>query len=283
MRKSVAPPTHTNTVALEDFPVEHRWARFLNNSGQTCVDVYWALGARAYHLRSRYVRRLRREGHRPSDRFLLSAAVVQRDVEHIPVSMTDNIQLVQPDTSYRSSANTMSTCLERRTSYLVMQWLLQWTTGDSGDSLRLGAALKMRTASVDSIVRLNRQGALDMSDLRPLVEDPSTGSLTVYPWASLPLAQPLTLQFDIYNLTYGAEDATHYSIAYRITSGEANRRSVTSRYTGQERNANESVTLDWTAMSNAGHIDIEVQLVDEVTGSSVKRSIAFQLDDRIQR
>ncbi len=277
VRETAVPRTHTSTVSLEHFPVEFRWARFLDKDSRTCTDIYWAPGNHAFKLRPRYVRRLRREGHDPSDNYLLSAAIVQRNAEHLPQSIIDSARLIRADSTHMLPASTITTCLEEETTGLVMQWQLQWIARALGDSLRLGTALKMTTASIESLIMLNSRGTLDMSDLKPMIGEPGTDQQSVYPWLALPPHRPLTLYFEIYNLTYGAEDVTNYTITYGIHSGEGGSRSVSTSYTGQTTRATESVTLDLNAAAKSDHVDIQVQVVDDVTGLSVKRSISFDL------
>ena len=59
-----------------------RWARFLDPDSTTRTEIYWGLEADALKPSRRQVRRLKKQGHLPSEAYLLSLAVAQRTADY---------------------------------------------------------------------------------------------------------------------------------------------------------------------------------------------------------
>lgn len=138
-----------------------------------------------------------------------------------------------------------------------------------------------------------------MSDLKALtLPDTSTASLTnlddkatPYPFRTLSPDTPLLLAFEVYHLTYGADDRTHYTVSYEV-DGEAKggwtqlfrgadpqRTRTTMTRDGTSRRSDERILLDLSELDHdeTQDVRVSVRVTDETTGRTVTRSLDFVL------
>ena len=258
-----------------------RWARFLEDDGTTRVEVYWGLRSSDLVPDRRRVRRLEREGHARTSRYLITFFAAHQsedfvtrvvDAQHFSVSTT----LVQ---GLRSQE--WSTAVSEPLTHLAFQWEQRWANLQADGSVSPGAALKIGTHRLDSLRLLSSApGTLELSDIKPLsmpLGVPAEDA-TIYPFDTLSHHTPLALHFEIYHLTYGADDRARYSVEYRVESADDPDRvplAVQSSYTSESRRTAEHISLDLSTWDTRGPLRITVRVTDEVAGAAVERTIRF--------
>ena len=282
-RRDERVPPHVSQVldALVQIPVAVRAARFLEPDGTTRTEVYWALNGddgrdldafrqalfvdiHARHLgpggEARYAQRLV-----IPDRLPGRAGVV-----------APQQGLVVPATGGRYG--------------LHLQWDL--CTEDAA-AVEGRACFRTAVARLDSLSALTSvPGRLEMSDLVPvldgpgLYEEPATS--TPYPFGTLTPQTQLALLFEVYGLSYGADDETAFTIAYEVRKKREGRflardRTETAAVeiptTSPTTTSREVLALDPANWAGADEVVIEVTVTDEATGRSVMRSLTFRVED----
>ena len=277
-RRITVPAARTTvTTDAEALDVSWRWARFLCDGGATCVELYWGLGPDALALRPRRLRRLRRQGLVPSQDYLLSAALVKRDSSFAFELARQRHYLVPADQAAVPAVRTLAVESDEALLHLAAQWDLKWTTTAEDGAVRPGHTLKLTVADLDSARALQGHGTLEMSDIRPLrvtsPEDLETA--TPYPYRELTPATPLALYFEVYNLTFGADDLAHYTVAYRVDRDGEEIRTASTSYRAEARTAREYVVLELGSVARSGTLSIAVSVTDNTTGMAAERSIEF--------
>jgi hypothetical protein len=144
---------------------------------------------------------------------------------------------------------------------------------------------------------LRANGALELSDIKPLQYAPSEpaaldGAGIPILGATLPPDTPLALYFEVYNLSFGPDDRTQYTIEYevehtrprgglvgRIRGDETSETSTETTYEGTSRRSEEYIVVDPSevAPEGGGQMAITVHITDEHTGDVVERAIQFTL------
>lgn len=293
-RLETVPPSHSETFGeARTLSVPMRWARFLDPDGTTRTEIYWGLEERALKPSRGLVKRLKKQGHEPSDEYLLSVAVAQRTADYHYRAITRKHYLVPADTEEALPSRSVVVRGDTATYHLAVQWDQQWTREgeDQPDTLLPGPHLQIKTQRLDTLHALHSKGRLfEMSDLKPVIRSqeapPETD--TPYPYAHLTPATPLALYFELYHLTYADDDQTHYAIEYEVTwtkggllrllgVDEDQRTAAKTSYTGTSRTAREFIALDLSNWQGHGDIDITIRATDETTGAQVARTIAFDL------
>lgn len=277
-RRTTVPAARSTVTADADaLDVSHRWARFLCDGGATCIELYWGLGPDALALRPRRLRHLRRQGHVPSRDYLLSAALVKRDSSFAFEDAEQRHYLVPSDQPGMPAVRTLAVKSAKALLHLAAQWDLKWTTTAEDGAVRPGHTLKLNVAELDSARALQSSGALEMSDIRPLrVAAPENlAAATPYPYRELTPATPLALYFEVYNLTFGADDLTHYTVAYRMDREGEEVRTASTSYVAEARTAREYVVLELGSIARPGTLTIAVRVTDDTSGTAVERSIEF--------
>jgi hypothetical protein len=275
-------------------PVSVRWARFLDADGTTRTEIYWALDAGAMQPSRRLERRLKREGNEPSREYLLSVAVTQRTSEFAPRHINRKHYLIPTRPDEAVPGRVIVAHGDTGTYHLAVQWDQRWTRRVPVGSSNLvpGATLKIGTRMLDSLQALdNSELALVMSDLKPVVVEPDHEIESAQPYPSFRLSPDfsLGLYFELYNLSYGPDDRTHYSIEYEVErnpirggllsflgTSEAESTGARTAYSGEARIAREYVLLDVGDWEGKGELDITVRVTDETTGAEATRTIRFE-------
>ncbi len=295
-RQETVPPSFSETYGqAQTLSVPMRWARFLDPDSTTRTEIYWGLEARALKPSRRLVRRLKKQGHEPSDEYFLSLAVAQQTTDYQYRAIHRKNYLVPVDTEVALPVKSLVVHGDTATYHLALQWDQQWTRADEKqpDALVPGARLKLKTQRLDTLHALRNQGrTLEMSDLKPLLqsqEGPAEPD-SPYPYAYLTPATPLALYFELYHLTYGTDDQTHYTIEYEVARSKKKggllrlpgrrddqRTAAQTSYTGASRTAREYIALDLSAWQGRGSVDITIRAIDETTGAQVARTITFEM------
>ena len=292
-RQETVPPSYSGARRnTQPLAVPVRWARFLDADGTTRTEFYWGLGVNALKPSRGLVRRLKKQGDEPSENYLLSMAVAQRSADHQARRITRKHYLIPTDTKSRLPAKTFVVQGDSGLYNLALQWEQQWTrtSPEQPDARLPGATLKIGTLSVDSLKALHHEGRrLEMSDLKPLLAAPGDALEAATPFSGTRLAPdtPLALYFELYHLTFAADDQTHYTIEYTITGKQGrgmlglrkprDGESVGARssYTSTSRTAQRYVMLDLSTWQEQGEIDITLRATDETTGQEIARTLSF--------
>lgn len=156
------------------------------------------------------------------------------------------------------------------------------------------------TYRVDSLQALSAaDGRMEMSDLKPMTipEAEATSvaerlrKATPYPYTRIRPRTPLLLRFEVYQLAFGPEGNTHYTVEYDVhrrtergglrslfQGDEERRTSTATSYTGTSRAVQESILLDLDNLGNpaAGELRITVRVTDENTGTTKERTLRFE-------
>ena len=256
-----------------------RWARFLESDGMTRVEAYWALDSGSLRPRRRLVARLRREGHTPSEEYLLSVSVSRKDSTH-QVRRIDRRDYFVSDSRQQSLSRTWTAAGYVQREHLALQWEQQWTQQDAAGVRIPGATLKIGTRAINAMDVLHGDGvSLEMSDIKPLFADGGSGSAAPYPYARLSSSIPLSLYFELYHLRFDSVDQTRYTVEYSVEYVQDNqggeRISVSSHYEGTTAVAREQIVLDLSALPKPGPIEVTIRASDDVSGDTMQRSIRF--------
>lgn len=281
-RQEVVPRSFTRVRGrAETLQPAIRQARFLNADGTTRLELYWALGPRTLRPRRRLVSALAREGHAPSDEYLLSIHVARKLPDYQSLDIDSKNYLIPADINRAPDPRTFSTTIDTSMMHIAVQWDQHWTKPGPEGALLPGATLKIGTQVIDSVAAFQSDGReLEISDLKPLTLASGQGiqDAMPYPYAQLSASTSLAIYFEIYNLAFGPEDRTRYTIEYRVSSADQSRVGATSTYEGGSRTAKEYIMLDLSTWERDGPLIVTVHARDNVTESSVERSIAFEYE-----
>lgn len=268
-------------------PIAVHYARFLDSEGKTRIDVSWSTASSALISGPENVEK----------EYLIGTAVLQRGIDGERVAyqyhsgafnstQAGGDGFVHPET-YQIVTET------DQPFRLELQWD-QYVAGPSGkpkaDS-RVGRAVH-RSDTLSSLESDPR--TLVMSDLQPMVI-PNTGQVEEalpYPFDAVTLDSPLALYFEVYNLNFGEEDRTRYTIEYDVyeQSGPSEREQgepsrirqgtgVATTNEGRSQTAEEYIQIDlrdWDFNANTD-LTIAVRVTDEVTGVEKLRTIDFEV------
>jgi hypothetical protein len=156
--------------------------------------------------------------------------------------------------------------------------------------------VKATTYRADTLHALSSdEQVLEMSDLKPMAvldteqatdAEAMIEAAVLYPFGTIQPSTPLFLYFEVYHLTFDANDRTRYSVAYEMTrradgrlfrKDKEDRIAAATEYTGSSRTATEYILLDMAAWEGTGTLDITVRITDMVTRRQVERSLPFTL------
>jgi len=299
-REEAMPRQHTTLLdGAARLPVAVRTARFLDPDGTTRTDVYWGVPAAQLPLSD--------EDSLASSLITFSAIqyddtrqAVQRQQRRyrVEVESTDDPRMIVPSAlTLRGGSDPY---------HLGLQWgqYQLWPADSSApDRKRLGPQRRMATARADSLQPLRAEGpGVEMSDVKVLTL-PDTSARTLvnpteraspYPFRTLSAGTPLLLSFELYHLTYEGDNRTRYTIAYeaegetkrgwtRLFRGtDTQRTSTEMTMAGTDRRTQETILLDLSQIERDESQDVRVtvRVTDEVTGTTVSRSVDFVLQPR---
>jgi hypothetical protein len=278
-RQDEVPASYSNTRGMtEELPLNARLARFLEPDGTTRTEIYWSLDTSQLEPSRRLVKTLTENGFKESDAYLLATSVARQTPEYQNRAVETKHYLLQPTSE--KSLRVQSYVVRGDTGLynVAVQWTQHWSERMEDGTLGEGALLKMSIARFDTLQALHGGGELlEMSDLKPVDPDRDTP----FPYRHLNRLAPPDLVFELYNLHFGSDDRTHYSIEYEVLRGDDKRASSTSARTsnsGSERNARERIALDLSDVTERGPIRITLRVTDDVTKEQIARSIGFVID-----
>ena len=209
------------------------------------------------------------------------------------VAPTKELGKAQAGALGRVLTETMSFAPIENELHLALQWD-QYAMTETGENDEVGPLLRTHTELVDSLeALLADEMRLEMSDLLPLTSDTKEGAFadraTPYPFNLLTEGRQLALSFDIYHLTYGADDRTRYQVRFVVRRGTkkdglfvplGGRESGTSLAfirSGESRTAIEMIQVDLSDYSGRGQLEITVEVTDQLDGRTISRKIDFEL------
>ena len=287
------PPEHAAALTAESV----RLARFLEPDGATRTEVYWSLPTDVLAPSEERLKHLGLESGDLSGRYLLLVSLTQQTARYRTRRATRWRRLVDvPHPGAVLAPQTLVTRGDTGRYHLALQWdayLVYENEGPDG-RIRIGPHLKTDTFRADSLKALpSAAGRLVMSDLKPLLAPDDLTALDEarpYPFRRIVLGMPLALYFEIYHLTFGADDRTHYTVAYEIfrrseqgllerlfTGDDTQRTTTQTSTTGRSRRTEEYILLDLSEEVQPGVLVVTVRVTDEVTGQSTERSIRFEV------
>jgi GWxTD domain-containing protein len=283
-RNDIVPASFSDTIGLtEELPLESRWARFLEPDGSTRTEIYWSVDSARLEPSRRLERALVDQGFTPSNRFLLAVAVVRQTEDYRPRDVQTKHYLVDPTPEKTLRAQSFIVRGDTGIYNVAAQWTQHWTTNTEDGELGEGAILKRAIIQLDTLRALNgREERLEVSDLKPVFP---TSADVPYPFRQIDPMAPPDLYFEVYNLHYGPDDQTKYTIEYEVTgltgdSREPTGMSTSARttYSGTGRIAQERIGLDLGDWRDREAVRITVRATDDVTSDQIARSIIFTLD-----
>ena len=280
--------------AGEQFPVDVRIARFLEENGTTRTEVYWAPKPNAFLVAEPPAR----SAYDDWKKYLLIFAAVQQEPDFSRRAVHYRRFMLPRSGREGGTIEAQSYAVSGDTGvyHLRLQWQqhLAHRAANSDDSVKVGPRIKVQAARFDSLRALQAQpGGLEMSDLKPLSHAPSDSlpEAQPYPFEEWKTDKPLLLYFEVYHLTFGANDQTRYTVEYTIErraerrglrgwfGGDERRRTTTvTTNTGAARRASEYILLDLEEKiaDRSGTIRVTVRVTDEVSGQQVERSVKFE-------
>ena len=282
-------------------PVSVRTARFLDDDGSTRTEIYW--GPQPGGLR--FSRKQKEEG--PSadpwspNEFVITLTAVQQSLDYQSLAASQKPYLITDLPSVQDAAipaQTMTVVGDTGRYHLALQWDQYRALLREAGEVQLGPQVQIATHRVDSLLALNPdERRLEMSDLKPLVirdvtalADNQKGA-EAYPHRDIWSDLPLGFYFEVYHLTFGADDQAHYTVTYEIVRdkerssllrflgrGGEERTSVSTTYTGTSRTAREYILLDLSEWEGQGELKVRVRVKDETTGQQISRVLSFMMN-----
>ena len=249
---------------IDNFPLAVRHARFLNSDGTTRTEVYWSPEPGGLHP----------AGVSGEDEYLIHLFVRQLYSDYTLREDTSKIMRVHgvgDMTVPAMPAQSITLTGDSSPYHLALQWD-QYGFNADGERHRLQVA----TEWIDSLHALDFSGvALEMSDLKPVVGSVA-GPSRPYPFVDVVHELVLGIYFEVYHLTYNADDETQYTITYEIKPRSGRKTtSVTSSHQGRSRKTQEEIILDFSGWT--GPVRVTVTVEDDVTGAQVSRGLDFNL------
>ncbi|MFB6273826.1 MAG: hypothetical protein ABEL51_13110, partial [Salinibacter sp.] len=128
-----------------------------------------------------------------------------------------------------------------------------------------------------------------VSDTASLAPTTLTEQASPYPFRTLAPNTPVLLSFEVYHLAYNADDRTRYTVTYEargqtkrgwtklFRGTDTQRTSTEMTTTGTDRRTRETIRLDLSQIQRdePQNVRVTVRVTDEVSGTSVSRSLDF--------
>ncbi len=302
-REKTVPRVHTFTVSPSPLRVETRLARFLERDGTTRTELYWAAPPDALQPTATEQAQLIFQGHAATDRYVLSLTAAQKGADYQIRKRTRERHDLEPsETGPAQDLPVYAMALrgDTGTYHLAFQWdeyMVAENPDDAGGKPKF-VYLKTGTLQADSLKALDANpGTLEMSDLAPLyatagIDLDDTEARTPYPFVAITPETPLALFFEIYHLTFDADDRTRYTVEYGVTRlkkrgalasllGRRDAETIlaTTPYTGSSRTAREHILLDLSTFNGEGPLAVTVRITDQNTGQTIERTLDFELKE----
>lgn len=305
-RRTEVPRISSSFSTEPSFPVELRIARFLDVDGTTRTEVYWAVPAGELIPSPGVYLEILRKRPRLSYEYLIHLSAVQQESGFQTRKITREKYRLSDNYSDDSDSPVYTTIVRGDTGlyHLALQWD-QYMVHESGnvEDPEIHSFIRRGVQRMDSLAALDPSpGTLVMSDLVPLVagsieetdpvRDEQGFREPVYIRKEITPQTNLALYFEVYNLVFGDDDQTHYTVSYEVSfdekrqgiAGLLGRRelettAVSASRTGYSVTAREYVALDLGEWDTAEQLHITVRFTDETTGNFVERSLEFDLVD----
>ena len=274
----------------ERLPIQVRYARFLDPDGSTRTEVYTG------HLPVPEDERTRTEKQRGGAiDYLIESTLVRWDADYRERARRQSTYRIP---SSNEAVQTLVFDGDTASYGFTLQWDAHpgYLAGEPGPASRLRTGV-FRTETLQPLS--NDEATLEVSDLKPIFtsdvadvtyESGDSRSLgrTPYPFTTFAPEVAPTLYFEIYHLTFGEDDQTHYTVEYEVVRrkarvlgllGDKEERIVASSpYTGRSRTIQEMIEIDLSQWGDGGeNLSIIVRITDDVTGQTAERHIDFSL------
>jgi GWxTD domain-containing protein len=283
--------------SIRPLDIVTRTARFLNEDGTTRTEVYWAPEAGALVPESERKEMLEEKEFRDPEDYFLQFTAVQKTPDYRNRAVDrDQYRVTGIDETGRVTIPAQTYATQQGDSslyHLGLQWDQYLLESEEGD---IGPKIKVAAAQEDSLRPLEQdESVLEMSDLRPVVfpEDSYTPEGAVpYPFRDVPPDAALGFYFEIYHLSFNADDRTEYTVEYEVEGREergviagallgedGQRTAAETSFEGRSRAAEEYILLDLSNWEGEEDTDLSVtvRVEDKTSGKEVERSMEFEL------
>lgn len=306
-REEVAPEIHShvlNDAEIDAIPIAVRTSRFLSDDGSTRTLVDWAPLPGALDMDERMQQNLEDRGLDQYHDAILQVTMMQEDAAFARSTIEqDTFALIAPSMDQSViPPQTARMTIGGSGSRLAVQLDRYVAHVREGPPMRVlrGPHVQLGLARAELLPPLDGTGRrLEMSDLRPLFTLYTAAALAAsaeplanaepFPFTFPPSQGSLILQFEIYNLTFGADDRTRYSIEYEVAREDPERgiRGILGRrrlertaarteHESRSRAVDEYIVLDPGEWSHDSELILTVRVTDQVAERSVERSLAFR-------
>ncbi|MDE2771241.1 MAG: GWxTD domain-containing protein [Bacteroidota bacterium] len=263
-KEILLPPSTSDVLStLRALPLGVRYARFLDPDGTTTTEIYWHPEPGG----------LIAPGHASEPVYFVQIYAAQERADHsLRHSSSDAIRIQIPPSDEPTTipVQTIRVTGDTGLYHLALQWDQYGVNAE-----KLGPRLQVTSRRLDSLRSLDASGfALEMSDLKPFVY---TESGVQMPWPHDWVSPDMRfgLEFEIYHLTYSAQDATSYTVTYEVMPERRRTSSTSVEYEGQSRMEGIKVALD--IGRRIGKIRIRVRVRDEISGLEVSRLLHVEM------
>lgn len=263
-KETLLPPSTSDVLStLRTLPLGVRYARFLESDGTTTTEIYWHPEPGGLIV----------PGHVSEPVYIVQIYAAQERADHsLRHSSADAIRIQIPPSNEPTTipVQTIKVTGDTGLYHLALQWDQYGVNAD-----KLGPRLQVTSRRLDSLRSLDASGFdLEMSDLKPFVY---TESGVPMPWPHDWVTPDMRfgLEFEVYHLTYSAQDATLYRVTYEVTPERRRTSSTSVEYAGQSRMEEIKVALD--IGRRTGKIDIRVRVRDEISGLEVSRLLHVEM------
>jgi GWxTD domain-containing protein len=284
-----------------DLPVYYRISRFLTPSDSTRLEVYWSVRSQDLLPTDDLRERLGdSDEERLTPPYALRTVAAQEDRRHVDKTVHYRQHLVDVRGGEETivSPRTIEATVLDSVFHVALQWdQYEVLRRSEATGVELGRLLRRHARRIDTLRTLSAD-RLEMSDLvMRTVRDGSDANVATpegtvpYPFRKIRESTPLALSFEVYHLTYGANDRTEYTVDYEIRwsterggirglfgGDEEDETVTTATYEGSTRRTQEHIVIDLAEDLNpekTSEVEIRVRVTDETTGQSVERSIDF--------
>ena len=289
----------------EKLDVIYRVLRFLEPDNTTRTEIHWSPVAGSLSPTLAQQKAMAQVMSENFNDFIVRLTAVQQYADFTDRVVNQNHYLLQDIRSGREATipvQQMAIKGDTGRYHLAVQWDQHLVLKDaelaeeaSQDKKHLGPQIKIATDRVDSLLALSTDPAfLEMSDIKPvLIQDESVlvdidnfATLPAYPFSTINREQLFAIYFEIYNLTFGADDLTNYDIDYeiirkldglRLFTSRSQKTSSQANYSGTSRIAPEMLLLDLNDYGGNGDLEIIVTVTDLTSGQQIDRALTFDV------
>lgn len=289
--------------------VQMRWARFLNEDGNTRTEIYWTAPADALNPRTAMdadafeVEDMEVDPDEIDGASRIVASTRLEDENHRAARQASRqTQVPAPETDALGSnwlpPQTLAIAAEGTPFHLGVQWdqRLGETAESAGNLL-----LRRATTRIDTLAQLRADAAtLEMSDIKLVEARPDAiaagtagAELPPYPRQQVPGDTPLGIYFEVYHLMFDEADRARYTVDINVDrvqprsglgglvrSDEQMETTTTTTNETTRRRTQELLLLDmdaWPEAATEEEVTLTVRVTDEVSGASVERSTTLSV------